>query len=599
MTERRKTRDQPPSSGRWHAIAVGLSVVSALAMALPAAARVKQLPVSVRQPVRAQSTVEKLEMPTVDVARLRAQDELTDNALTPGPTRFAAAIEVSYDLESSGTWEALDDGSRLWRLRISSPGALSLNLGFRRFALPFGAGLWIYDAAGERIEGPYTWRDRAPDGQLWTSLMLGDEIVLELHLPAGVGDARLELSAVNHGYRFFGEKRDKQGSCNIDVVCDEVAAFSDQVRAVARYTRSGTILCTGNLLNNTALDFRPLFLTAEHCGITALNASSVVVYWNHESPSCGQLGGGSLADNQSGATFLASDNPSDFLLIELDQQPDPSSNVYHAGWDASGAVPQRVVGIHHPTGDEKAAAFEGDPLVSTDIGSGGETHWQVTAWDLGTTEPGSSGSCIFDQTHKGCVGTLTGGFASCSAQDQPDFYGKLALAWTGGGSDSTRLSNWLDPVGGGTNTFLAGADPTDGGDDDDGDDDDDDDDGGGEPFDCVADSNTMCLTNGRFQVTMDWRDFKDATGPGVVVPAGDDHWGVFWFFTEMNGEVLVKVLDGCDFNNRYWVFAAAATNVEYTLTVTDSTTGDSRTYGNELGAAAPAVVDTTAFATCP
>ena len=59
------------------------------------------------------------------------------------------------------------------------------------------------------------------------------------------------------------------------------------------------------------------------------------------------------------------------------------------------------------------------------------------------------------------------------------------------------------------------------------------------------------------------------------------------------------MLDGCAFNDHFWVFAAAATDVEYTLTVTDSTTGDSLTYGNELGMPAPAVVDTTAFATCP
>ncbi len=546
-------------------------------------------------------------MPVVDVERLRAEDALTDDAPRPGPVRFAVPIEVTYDLENSGTWETLGDGSRLWRLRVASPGALSLNLGFRRFDLPFSAALWIYDAAGERIQGPYTWRDRAHDGQFWTPVLLGEGIVRELHVPEGVGDARIELSAINHGYRFFGEKQQKQGSCNIDVACDEVTPFSDQVRAVARYTISGSTLCTGQLVNNTAGDFRPLFLTAQHCGVNAINDSSVVVFWNYESPTCGQLSGGSLLDNQSGATFLADHFPSDMALVELDEVPDPASNVFYAGWDAGGAGPQSVVCIHHPGGDEKAAAFEGDPLLSSDIGSGGETHWEVTAWDLGTTEGGSSGSCIFDQTSGACVGWLTGGFASCTATDQPDFYGKLSLAWTGGGTDATRLSNWLDPEGGGTTLSLAGADPATGDDDDDdGDDDDDDDgddddddDGGGGPFDCVANGRTMCLSSGRFEVTMDWRDFSGATGPGIVAPAGEDYWGVFWFFTQMNGEVLVKVLDGCDFNQHYWVFAAAATNVEYSMTVTDTTTGNSKTYDNDLGSASPAVVDTSAFATCP
>lgn len=42
----------------------------------------------------------------------------------------------------------------------------------------------------------------------------------------------------------------------------------------------------------------------------------------------------------------------------------------------------------------------------------------------------------------------------------------------------------------------------------------------------------------------------------------------------------MKVLDGCSINNRYWVFPAAATNVEYTLTVTDTDASVTRQYVN-------------------
>ena len=361
------------------------SMMALVAVAMPVWAG-SGPPVSRVKAVGPQAAVERLEMSPIDVASMRAEDEINDRAMTPGPTRFAAPIEVSLVSSSSGTWEELADGSRLWRLRIASPGALSLNLGLRRFDLPPGAAMWIYDAAGEHVEGPYTWRHKSRDGQLWTPLVLGSEIVIELHVPADAGEAEIEIGSVNHGYRFFGETKEKQGDCNIDVICPEVDPFRDQTRAVARYIRSGLFLCTGNLVNNTAGDFRPFFLTADHCGINASNASSVVVYWNYESPVCGQLGGGSLADNQTGATFLANDFASDVALIELNQMPSPASNVFYAGWDARGDAPQSVVGIHHPGGDEKAAAFEGDALLSVDIGRGGETHWQVTAWDLGTTE---------------------------------------------------------------------------------------------------------------------------------------------------------------------------------------------------------------------
>ncbi|MCP4591698.1 MAG: hypothetical protein GY842_13240, partial [bacterium] len=54
------------------------------------------------------------------------------------PLYVAYPFEVDLDLGSSGTWELLDDGSRLWRLRIHSPTALRLNLGFTRFGLPAG-----------------------------------------------------------------------------------------------------------------------------------------------------------------------------------------------------------------------------------------------------------------------------------------------------------------------------------------------------------------------------------------------------------------------------------------------------------------------------
>ena len=62
---------------------------------------------------------------------------------------------------------------------------------------------------------------------------------------------------------------------------------------------------------------------------------------------------------------------------------------------------------------------------------------------------------------------------------------------------------------------------------------------------------------------------------------------------------MLSELDGCDFNGHFWVFAGPATDVEYTFTVTDSATGGSRTYGGDLGTASSAVIDTTAFATCP
>ncbi|MCP3937441.1 MAG: DUF11 domain-containing protein, partial [Actinomycetia bacterium] len=109
---------------------------------------------------------------------------------------------------------------------------------------------------------------------------------------------------------------------------------------------------------------------------------------------------------------------------------------------------------------------------------------------------------------------------------------------------------------------------------------------------------SLLLSGGRFLVEVEWRDFQGSSGEGRAVTMRSSDSGLFYFFDADNWEVLVKVLDGCGFNDHFWVFSAATTNVEYTLRVTDTETGATSEYFNALGQAAPAVTDTAAFATC-
>ncbi|MDX1501595.1 MAG: hypothetical protein R3325_04465 [Thermoanaerobaculia bacterium] len=119
----------------------------------------------------------------------------------------------------------------------------------------------------------------------------------------------------------------------------------------------------------------------------------------------------------------------------------------------------------------------------------------------------------------------------------------------------------------------------------------------GASADCF-DSGTLCLNDDRFRVEVEWRDFEGRTGTGIGFPRTDDS-GTFFFFNPDNTELLLKVLDGCNFNDHFWVFYAATTNVEFNVTVTDTVTNRSREFSNPLGQPADAVVDTRAFATCP
>jgi len=111
---------------------------------------------------------------------------------------------------------------------------------------------------------------------------------------------------------------------------------------------------------------------------------------------------------------------------------------------------------------------------------------------------------------------------------------------------------------------------------------------------CVADATSLCLNAGRFRVQVNWFAANIASsGDGQAVPLSSDS-GSFWFFSSGNLELIVKVVDGRSVTGHFWVFYGALSDVEYTITVTDTQTGVSRTYSNPQGRLA-SVADTSAF----
>jgi hypothetical protein len=116
---------------------------------------------------------------------------------------------------------------------------------------------------------------------------------------------------------------------------------------------------------------------------------------------------------------------------------------------------------------------------------------------------------------------------------------------------------------------------------------------------CPGDPEKLCLQDGRFQLSVEWTAPNGTSGKGKDVPFGTDDSGLFWFFEPDNWEMLVKVLDACSVNGKFWVFAAATTDVEYRLRVFDRLTSVERVYENPQGLLAKAVTDTQAFGSCP
>jgi hypothetical protein len=115
---------------------------------------------------------------------------------------------------------------------------------------------------------------------------------------------------------------------------------------------------------------------------------------------------------------------------------------------------------------------------------------------------------------------------------------------------------------------------------------------------CAASSTAMCLGGGRFRLQVFWRLQDGTTGQGQVTGCGTSDSGIFWFFGPSNWELMVKALDGCGLNHSYWIFAAATTNVEFTLRVRENATGDVKMYFNPQGRPADALTDTVAFPGC-
>lgn len=408
------------------------------------------------------SEVERIVMPELDnAALLAAEMERRAPGIAP---KFAKNLEVNITPFTDGTWETLPNGIAVWRLRIYSKDAKSLNLGFTKYAMPPGGKMILYSADYQRVMGPFTPADNEEHEQLWTPILKGDDLVVEVQLPEENKPAlRLELKYVNHDFLGFGQIL--SGSCNLDVICgtangwDIVEKYRDVIQSVAVISTGGSAFCTGFLVNNARNDCTPYFMTAFHCGINSSNAPSLVAFWNFQNSSCrqpnspasGGPGDGNLNLSNTGAVYKAGWANSDFTLVALDDPIPTAANAFLAGWNAEGFAPSdTVVCIHHPNTDEKRISFEFNPTHLGEWGSGPANiptgnHVIIPDWDIGTTEGGSSGAPLFNNQQQ-VVAQLHGGAAACGNNDY-DSFGWFHSSWEGGGTPTTRLKDWLNPDG--------------------------------------------------------------------------------------------------------------------------------------------------------
>ena len=412
--------------------------------------------------------VEAKTLPSFDLKTIEDEDKINDNSFDR-PWRFGYMHSVDYGFED-GQWDILENGDRIWRILINSPEALSLNFIFDNLYIPKGASLYLYNDQKTDLLGAYTEKQNQDGGILGTWLVQGDSVWIEYYEPQNVvGQGTLHIAKATHGYRnadTFNQAKglNDSGNCNLDVDCsigdDWEELKEHNKRSVGILLSGGSGFCTGALINNTQNDGTPYFLTADHCYSNPA-AWSFRFGWISPNTVCATTENSSNGPTNmtiSGATLRARDAGSDFALVEINSEiPEDWDRVF-AGWDKSDNFPEYQVGIHHPSGDVMKVCRDNDPATK-EFNAGAQT-WEIVGglqggWEIGVTEPGSSGSPLFDQEGR-IIGQLYGGGAACSGtndNDQFDYYGRVGVSWEGGGTSSTRLRDWLDPQGSGNDTM--------------------------------------------------------------------------------------------------------------------------------------------------
>lgn len=406
-------------------------------------------------------------LPEFNLQEIREEDQIMEDAGLK-VLRFAKTFEVNIDVKNEALSEKLSNGNQVFRLAIESKHAYSINIIFSEdFYADTNTHIYAYNSDKSHVRTLNCANVSTGGNRFHIPPIKGDRLIVEIVEVGGVSNSSdYEISTVNHDYRdFFSFLKDgyfgNSGSCNIDINCTAGNTWQNEKYSVCRTVIYGSHLCSGALINNTSCDGTPYFLTANHCytwtndypNISYEDAvSNTDFYLNYESPSCNG-GDGSTAPMVSGAALKANYSGSDFCLIELNSEPtsDFQYTPYYSGWYNQNVSASSATGIHHPRGDVKKICHEYNSVASTEYLSTSiqtsANHWRVIDWDVGVTEGGSSGSPLYNQNHR-IIGQLHGGYAACSGNDdndESDWYGKLFSSWSGGGTNSTRLQNWLDP----------------------------------------------------------------------------------------------------------------------------------------------------------
>jgi hypothetical protein len=398
-----------------------------------------ELPVSYYlKDFKSTSEINSFNLKELDTKKL-LQEDLQD----PSMYRMAVNEAVSINIKESGVADPVN-GGQLWRYAVKSPNALSLQLEFSTFYIPLGAKLFIYNSDYSKVFGAFTKQNVTDDSTFVVALFPDNELIIEYFEPSDVEfKGVVRLGYIGQAYKEMSSLASEADSLYININCREGKDWQNEKHAVCLFSfREGksTYICSGSLINNSANDGTPYFLTANHCVSTNTVAGTVVAYFNFEKIGCD--GETQSAQTLSGATLLSTGSESDYSLLQLKSLPPASYKPFYAGWTLVD-YSSNSAGIHHPEGLEKKISFSNDSAftypyeINWNDGNTtpANTHWYVF-FNKGQVAGGSSGSPLFNPDKK-IIGQLHGGDSLNS------FYGKLNYSWENNNTGFNTLLYYL------------------------------------------------------------------------------------------------------------------------------------------------------------
>ncbi len=371
-------------------------------------------------------------LPVPDLTEVIREDEVRDREGKAYRWGILRSLPAPIPVDAgSPAWEPLPDGRWRWTVQLRLPGALGVRAAFAVDHAPDGTLLAVWQPDDGTPVSATPLPESTPEGQpFWSGSVFEDGMIAGLLLPEGASPSDVKASVVRavHVYRFAPALvRPKEAGCHNDTACHpEWDAASRSVAGIGSVSSGiGFLFCTGCLIADGDPGTKvPYFMTANHCVSGPAEADTIETYWLFRTETCNGSAPAvaSVPRVSGGADFLAGANRfsgTDFALLRLRGNP-PAGTVF-SGWSSAAlAAGNPITGIHHPDGSYQRISFG-------NVVRPGSRFWSVR-WYSGVTEPGSSGSPLFNGSME-FIGQLYGGVSSCFFQRGIDEYGRFDITY--------------------------------------------------------------------------------------------------------------------------------------------------------------------------